>query len=87
MFEYGVGNRQQLAPAGYQGHLRRLPNRTKLLIEGLKHRMMAHYYYCPPIQHASNHGPAAPHGAVATPRPAIPMERGDAHQGGKLLEA
>ena len=49
--------------------------------------MMAHRHQCPHLQHAPDYGPAAPHGPLATPRPAIPMARGPTHQGGTLLAA
>ena len=80
MFHHGVQDRQQLAHAGGQGHLCRLPCRPQALVEGLEHRIIPDRHQGTHVQSGPHMGASSPDRPAAPERAAIPVQRGHPDQ-------
>ena len=84
VLEHGVQDGQQLAHAGGQRHLLRLPGRQETLVEISDDRVVAAGYHRSHVEGCADPSPSAPDGAFAPQGAAVPIEGSHAHQGSDL---
>jgi hypothetical protein len=85
MFQHGVENRQPLAHAGGECHLRGFPNRPPSRIERREDGMVAHGRQGAHGPHRPDLRPSTPDRPFATPSATIAVNGGNPTQRGDLL--
>jgi hypothetical protein len=87
MLEHGVEDGKELAHASYQGHLLRLTQGQKAMVEGLKNRIMAHAHQSGHVKGGPNMRTTTTDRTLAPMGATVTVERGHTNKLSHLLAA